>query len=282
MAAACSWSCSPARRSWGQVGWWRRYSACQVAALAASPTSPRASACPVAGAETDAAVAACRRSDACIFFVGTTAVWGGVQEVSRFGTLPLLSPAVEGEGWDRTDLGLPGRQLSLIQVGPVGAGLRKPSGHGARRAWRHGTAARWHPPVPRTTPPIIPAAALRICAPCLPSRRWPSAAAPPSLWCWCMAARWMWSGSSAAPGWLPSSRPGCLGRRAHVHVLVHVLVMPCVPQHVTHHSLHAPPPRPCRAAKPWQTCCLVTCRQQGACPSPSTSKTTPLSPTLLR
>lgn len=39
-----------------------------------------------------------------------------VREVRRYGGLPLFSPVVEGEGWDRDALGLPGKQLNLIQV----------------------------------------------------------------------------------------------------------------------------------------------------------------------
>lgn len=141
-----------------------------------------------AGAQTDAAVAACRRSDACLFFVGTTAVWGMQQEAARFGSLPLLSPVVEAEGWDRKDLTLPGRQLNLIQV------------------WLLGVA---------TLALAVPMAAVHVAittyvlAVCRP---WPSAAAPPSSWCCCMAGRWMWSGCSTACGCPPSSRPGGPGR----------------------------------------------------------------------
>lgn len=61
-------------------------------------------------------MAACRASDVCLFCLGTSAVWGAAREAARFGTLPLLSPVVEAEGWDRADLLLPGRQLSLVQA----------------------------------------------------------------------------------------------------------------------------------------------------------------------
>lgn len=67
------------------------------------------------GADTLAASAACTRSDVCIFFVGNSALMSAVREVRRYGGLPLFSPVVEGEGWDRDALGLPGKQLNLIQ-----------------------------------------------------------------------------------------------------------------------------------------------------------------------
>ncbi|KAL4424088.1 hypothetical protein ABPG75_001389 [Micractinium tetrahymenae] len=54
-------------------------------------------------------------TDVCIFFVGTSALMSSVQEVQQFGTLPVFSPVVEAEGWDRASLGLPGKQLNLIQ-----------------------------------------------------------------------------------------------------------------------------------------------------------------------
>lgn len=54
--------------------------------------------------------------DACIFFVGTSALMSAVREVRQYGSLPVFSPVVEAEGWDRDSLGLPGKQLNLIQV----------------------------------------------------------------------------------------------------------------------------------------------------------------------
>lgn len=55
-------------------------------------------------------------TDICIFFVGTSALMSSVREVRQYGSLPVFSPVVEAEGWDRDSLGLPGKQLNLIQV----------------------------------------------------------------------------------------------------------------------------------------------------------------------
>jgi hypothetical protein len=64
-----------------------------------------------------------------------------VTEDRHIGTFPVLSPVVEGEGWDRKDLTLPGSQLNLIQVGGLWGqgrlyGFKGCGGREAARIWR--------------------------------------------------------------------------------------------------------------------------------------------------